>query len=85
MKKILPILITFLTLPHSWAQNKEECLQNLSIFAESAKVKNYEAAYSTWKAVRDSCPDLNVAIYSYGERILKDRIQKGESMPCDFR
>lgn len=77
MKKILPILITLLTLPYSWAQNKEECLQNLSIFAESAKVKNYEAAYATWKAVRDSCPDLNVAIYSYGERILKDRIQKG--------
>ena len=27
------------------AQSNEECLQNLSIFAEFAKVKNYDGAY----------------------------------------
>ena len=76
MKKLLVAYLLFITVPQMWAQNKEECLQNLSIFAESAKVKNYETAYTPWKAVRDSCPDLNVAIYSYGEKILKDRIKK---------
>ena len=76
MKKLLVAYLLFITIPQMWAQNKEECLQNLSIFAESAKVKNYETAYTPWKAVRDSCPDLNVAIYSYGEKILKDRIKK---------
>jgi len=58
------------------AQNSEECMQNLSIFAEYAKVKNYEEAYEPWMSVRKECPSLNVAVFSYGERILKDRIKK---------
>ena len=58
------------------AQNSEECLQDLSIFAEYAKVKNYDEAYGPWLKVREACPSLNVAIFSYGERILKDRIKK---------
>ena len=40
---------------------------NLSIFAESAKVKNYEAAYEPWMKVREECPSINLAIYSYGK------------------
>jgi len=60
------------------AQSNENCNQNLSIFAESAKVKNYEAAYVPWMAVRNECPSLNVAIYTYGERILKSRLKKAE-------
>ena len=60
------------------AQNKEECAQNLSIFAENAKVKNYAAAYGPWSSVRMECPDLNIAIYAYGERILKDRLKKSQ-------
>jgi hypothetical protein len=55
------------------AQNNEECLQNLSIFAEYAKVKNYDEAYGPWMKVRENCPSLNVAVYSYGERITKKR------------
>ena len=58
------------------AQNSEECMQNLSIFAEYAKVKNYDEAYEPWMSVRKDCPSLNVAVFSYGERILKDRIKK---------
>jgi tetratricopeptide (TPR) repeat protein len=60
------------------AQSNENCNQNLSIFAESAKVKNFEAAYEPWMAVRNECPSLNVAIYTYGERILKSRFKKAE-------
>ena len=65
-----------LTMEPISAQNSEECLQNLSIFAEYAKVKNYAEAYEPWMKVRKECPNLNVAIYSYGERLLKDRIKK---------
>ncbi|WP_273568151.1 tetratricopeptide repeat protein [Maribacter halichondriae] len=57
------------------AQNPE-CMTNLSIFSEHAKVKNYDAAYAPWKMVYDNCPDANWAIYAYGERILKDKIEK---------
>ena len=57
------------------AQNPE-CMTNLSIFSEHAKVKNYDAAYEPWKMVYETCPQLNNAIYVYGERILKDKIEK---------
>jgi tetratricopeptide (TPR) repeat protein len=56
--------------------NSDECLEQLSIFAESAKIKNYQAAYEPWKKVLDNCPTLNVATYQYGELILKDFIKK---------
>ncbi|MGA0316157.1 MAG: hypothetical protein ACO3LB_00540 [Flavobacteriaceae bacterium] len=52
-------------------------MQDLSIFAESAKVKNYKEAYEPWMRVRTNCPDINLAVYSYGERILKDLIENG--------
>lgn len=57
------------------AQNPE-CMTNLSIFSEHAKVKNYDAAYEPWKMVYETCPKLNYATYFYGERILKDKIKK---------
>ena len=66
------------------AQNNEECLQNLSIFAEYAKVKNYDEAYEPWMSVRKECPSLNVAVFSYGERILKDRIKKATPETLDL-
>ncbi|MEL0073979.1 MAG: hypothetical protein VW710_05960 [Flavobacteriaceae bacterium] len=52
-------------------------MQDLSIFAESAKVKNYKEAYEPWMRVRTNCPAINLAVYSYGERILKDFIENG--------
>ncbi len=57
------------------AQNPE-CMTNLSIFSEHAKVKNYDAAYEPWKMVYEACPQLNNAIYVYGERILKVKLEK---------
>ena len=56
--------------------NSDDCLEQLSIFAESAKIKNYQVAYEPWKKVLDNCPTLNVATYQYGELILKDFIKK---------
>ena len=77
MKQYVQFLITLLILVTGQlsAQDNQLCLQNLSIFAENAKVKNYTAAYEPWMAVKAECPSLNVAIYTYGERILKDRLK----------
>ena len=75
LKTYLGICLILILTPLN-AQRSEECLQNLSIFAEFAKVKNYDEAYEPWMKVRKECPSLNVAIYSYGERILKDRYKK---------
>ena len=58
------------------SQTSEDCVQTLSIFAEFAKVKNYDSAFEPWMKVRKNCSKINPAIYSYGERILKDKIKK---------
>ena len=47
MKKLI-LLITFsciINLGNIKAQKNEDCMQNLSIFVESAKVKNYDMAF----------------------------------------
>ena len=59
--------------------SSDECLEQLSIFAESAKIKNYQAAYEPWQTVLDNCPKLSLATYQYGEIILKDFIKKSDS------
>ena len=55
------------------AQNPEG-MTNLSIYAEHAKVKNYEAAFAPWKMVYETCPGINKANFSYGEKILEYKI-----------
>ena len=76
--RIYLILFSLFLGINAMAQSSDECAQNLSIFAENAKIKNYEAAYEPWSLVRNECPDLNIAIYAYGERILKDRLKKSQ-------
>ena len=55
--------------------DKSSCPASLSIFAEFAKVKNYDSAYQPWLEVRNNCPELNVATFKYGERILNHKIK----------
>ena len=75
--------LTFLILLlHSFgalsAQSAADCPANLSIFAEFAKVKNYDSAYVPWLEVKTHCPELNEATYIYGERILGHKIKNEE-------
>ena len=80
MKKTLVLRVMVLTLLFHLpvlAQDTDVCMQDLSIFAEFAKVKNYKSAFQPWMKVRTSCPSINAAVYSYGERILKDLIKNG--------
>lgn len=77
------IMVTmFAGLSMAQAQNPE-CMTNLSIYAEHVKVKNYDAAYEPWKMVYESCPDINKANFSYGERILKAKIESSTGAEKD--
>ncbi len=83
--KFFGVLATVLFhLNYSFSQSNEECPQTLSIFAEFAKVKNYDSAFKPWMMVRQNCPKINKAIYSYGERILKDTINKSSGEQKEF-
>lgn len=64
------------------AQNPE-CMTNLSIYAEHAKVKNYDAAYTPWKMVYENCPAINKANFSLGEKILKHKIDNATGAEKD--
>ena len=73
------LFLILFTIPLFSQLSSDECLEQLSIFAESAKIKNYQAAYEPWKTVLDNCPTLSLATYQYGEIILKDFIKKSVS------
>ncbi len=75
MKFTLLIAVLFLSFNYVAAQPNEEDLNTLSIFSEYAKAKNYDAAYSPWMELRQRNPKFNRATYTYGERILKHKIE----------
>lgn len=72
------LIIIGSSLCNGFAQSVADCPANLSIFAEYAKVKNYDAAYTPWMEVRTLCPELNSATFAYGERILVYKIKNAE-------
>ncbi|PKB43183.1 hypothetical protein AX016_1370 [Cellulophaga sp. RHA19] len=82
-KKLYFIAIAFISVMGvSYAQetaaatvDKSECKNNFQLYAQDAKVKNYDAAYGPWKKVYDACPDHHQANFQYGERILKHKIK----------
>jgi len=83
-KLYLTMIAVFAMMGLSMAQAQNpECMTNLSIYAEHAKVKNYDAAYEPWKMVLDNCPDLNKANFTYGERILKFKIKNSSGADKD--
>lgn len=75
MKTKITLLIAFLTTTVLvvGAQNEQD-FQDLSIFSEYVKSKNFDAAYTPWMELRQRNPRFNKAIFVYGERILKHKI-----------
>ena len=78
MKKFTLIILLSYSFGTLSAQSPADCPANLSIFAEFAKVKNYDSAYAPWLEVKTHCPELNEATYIYGERILNHKIKNTE-------
>ena len=79
MKTKITLLLAFLFLGFnfSFAQDdSEKDREQLSIFTEYAKAKNYDAAFIPWMELRERNPKYNRAIYKYGEDILEDKIKK---------
>ena len=78
MKNLTFLFQLFFSFGSLIAQSPSDCPSNLSIFAEFAKVKNYDSAYAPWLEVKTHCPELNEATYIYGERILGHKIKNDE-------
>ncbi|GAA4241837.1 tetratricopeptide repeat protein [Winogradskyella damuponensis] len=74
-KKSILFCIIFICSLGTINAQKEVCNTKLSIFHENVKAKKYDAAYEPWLYVRTECPNLNIAIYIDGEKILKYKIE----------
>ena len=72
----LILFALFLSFNVGFAQQDEECMINLTLMSDYSKSKRFDEAYEPFMKVRDKCPKFNYAIYFYGERILKDKIEK---------
>lgn len=72
----LILLTLFLSFNVGFAQQDEECIINLTLMSDFGKNKKYDEAYEPFMKLRKDCPKFNYAIYFYGERILKDKIEK---------
>lgn len=75
-KVTLILFALLLGLNVSFAQQDEECMVNLTMMDDYAKNKKYDQAYEPFMKLRNKCPKFNYAIYAYGERILKHKIDK---------
>lgn len=75
-------LLAIMGTANAQGQNPE-CMTNLSIYAEHAKVKNYDAAYTPWKMVYETCPSINKANFSLGEKILAYKIDNSSGTEKD--
>lgn len=79
----LVALITMSSLSVNAQLSAEECATTGSVFYESAKVGNYDAAYEPFMQLRKDCPKWSLALYQLGEKLLKDRIKKGVNKTAD--
>ena len=57
------------------SQANLDCKTKLSLFHPSVVAQKYDEAFENWKFVFENCPDLNLAIYADGEKMLKHKIK----------
>jgi tetratricopeptide (TPR) repeat protein len=75
LKNTLLIALTVFSFAFAKAQEAGDCNIMLSLFAEDAKAKRYEAAYKQLGPLIEKCPDQSAAIYQYGEMIYEYRLK----------
>ncbi|WP_034062361.1 tetratricopeptide repeat protein [Lacinutrix jangbogonensis] len=74
MKTNITLLIAFLFLGlnSSFAQGNEDCMTNMSLFAETVKGKKCEEALPYYRKALKDCPKYNLSgLYKYGEDMFK--------------
>ena len=82
-KLFIYCLLIFFSL-NCYSQSKEECFSNLYQYLQSMqKLKIMMLRTNLGLKVRGECPDINSAIYIYGERILKFYIKNSQGNDKD--
>ena len=84
IKKQILLMFIILTAGSINAQSKfgedeNTCKENLSMFREYYKQKNYTDALKPWRWAYNNCPASSGNIYKNGPKIIKDRMKKDET------
>ena len=80
MKKVLVLAVAVLTVVSVNAQGKfgtdeQKCKENLSMFREYYKQKNYDDAYNPWRWAYVNCPESSGNIFKNAPKILKAKMK----------
>jgi len=80
IKKIVVVLVVVLMGFSANAQSKfgtdsVACIENLSLFREYYKQKNYVDALNPWRWTFNNCPKSSGNIYKNGPKIIKERMK----------
>jgi len=83
IKKTIVLIVTILAVTGINAQSKfgedeNACKENLSMFREYYKQKNYADALKPWRWAYNNCPASSGNIYKNGPRIIKERIKEDQ-------
>ncbi len=86
MKKriIILFIVKFIFLSVSAQQGKygddeQKCKENLSMFREYYKQKNYLDAYNPWRWSFNNCPESSGNIYKNGPKIIKEKMNSDKA------
>jgi tetratricopeptide (TPR) repeat protein len=66
-------------LKKKWGEDSVKCTENLYIYYELAKAKNYAEAYDAWLYVFNNCPGCSKNNFIFGPPIVETQIKKTES------
>ena len=61
-----------------FGSDPDACKRNYSIYKEFYKQQNYKDALPAWNETISICPKFNRGIWSDGEKMFKERIDKSE-------
>jgi hypothetical protein len=78
MKKSLTLVLLVATSFFVNAQSADKCPEEIQYLVQYSKAKQYDEAYPVLQSMRNNCPSYHVAIYLYGEFILKHKIDNAE-------
>ena len=72
-------LLIFTNLSAQNSDTEVDCNKELSKFAQSAKIKDYDTAKPLYENLVEHCPNASMAIYQYGERMFKAFLDDAET------
>lgn len=80
-KNSIVLLLALFIFANVSAQSEDQvdCTQTLSIFAQSAKIKDYKSAEPLYDKLIENCPKVSLAIYQYGDMMFKSFMDEAQN------